>query len=180
MPHVFVVVITLALATLPAPAADMNYCRPYARDLTQVLVNYIWKRAYSNCLNVEGKDPVVPDNWQSAWLVVEPVAVTPVDLSKVGVVPATDNPKPKRKYIISDPLPDDPPVDVAPDSVKVASVTKAVAVTKSVTSVGKGRSGYAKGTAQWNSYCKRYWPASFDAKTGTIIKRGHRRIPCPA
>jgi hypothetical protein len=42
-----------------------------------------------------------------------------------------------------------------------------------------GRSGYAVNSPGWIAYCKKYWPASFDRKSGTVIKTGHKRIPCP-
>lgn len=42
-----------------------------------------------------------------------------------------------------------------------------------------GRSGYAVNSPEWIAYCTKYWPASFDRKSGTVIKTGHKRIPCP-
>jgi hypothetical protein len=42
-----------------------------------------------------------------------------------------------------------------------------------------GRSGYVVNSPEWIAYCKKFWPASFDSKSGTVIKTGHKRIPCP-
>jgi hypothetical protein len=42
-----------------------------------------------------------------------------------------------------------------------------------------GRSGYVVNSPGWIAYCKKYWPASFDPRSGTVIKTGHKRIPCP-
>src|SRR5262245_53380407 len=95
----------------PADGGSPDYCRPYARDLTQVMINYIWNRAYSTCLNVEGPDPTVPDNWQDAWKIVDPqldkigaeidaaLRLDKKKLSKIGVVPATADPTPDNEEV---------------------------------------------------------------------------------
>lgn len=124
-----------ALVTSLAPDAhgsSMDYCRPYARDLTQVLIKYIWMRAYASCVNSED-DPRVPDNWQSAWFLVDPIgenidpegvlkkkrklAVTPATagrLDKVASLPPLD----KVASLPPDPLPADPPADPPPSKSK--------------------------------------------------------------
>jgi hypothetical protein len=47
---------------------------------------------------------------------------------------------------------------------------------------GIGEAGAAPGTLTWIAWCRRNFPSSFDAKTGTVIleadNRGHR-VPCP-
>jgi len=48
--------------------------------------------------------------------------------------------------------------------------------------VAKGRSGFAAGSDQWKSWCRRHFPRSWDAKTGTVIlptSRKRARTPCP-
>src|SRR5262245_1882344 len=150
----------IALLATIALGASPEICRPYARDLTQLLINYAWNRAYSTCLNSDD-DPILPDTWRGAadvifgdqlsTSVVLPM-VRPQPLSELGVVPAIDP---------SD-VPDDPP-------------TRSVKPSKPV-----GKSGYAKGTKQWVVYCRRNYPASFRASDGTvIIKRGRKRTACP-
>jgi hypothetical protein len=165
----------LALAKLAA-AAEPDLCRPYASQFTDRLIKYMWNRAYHACLSRD-EVPTLPADTltalQAALLDTDPTLMheTPDDakatiidnLDKIGVVPATDSPKHKVKA--------DPPAD----PVKLAVLPKADSA-----KTGTGRSGYARGSAQWNAYCKRYWPASWDQKTGTVIKTGHKRIPCPA
>lgn len=165
-------VLLLAAIPLTAAAADGDYCRPYARDLTQKMINYIWQRAYSTCMNdVNGIEPAVPDDWQSAWKVIEVVPglddaghslIDPKKVRKLGVVPAAGKPR------IDDPLTLDdgePPatLDEPPAPVSKRSKVKSKA-----------------GNGVNDALCRKYFPASFRASDGTVIrKKGHKRVKCP-
>lgn len=193
-----VLVFTLLAATpllVPAETAEMALCRPYAAQLAQFMVKYVWLRAYNNCIADENeKPPQLPTDWQSALqqvvppteigevsepisseVITKPVTpeITPAELDKIGTKPATGRIKAKKVKTV--------PVHL-PDETKVASLPPEEPVTpdKADKPVKTGRSGFAKGTAEWNAYCKKYWPASFDAKTGTVIRSRHKRIQCPA
>jgi len=121
MPYLIVMACLLSIMSTPASSSDMNYCRPYAAKLTQTFINYVWKRAYSACLNVEGSDPLPPNNWLTAWQIVAPEAdmkivdatpkATTVDVAKIGNVPASG------PITIADP-PSDPVSDPADPPVK--------------------------------------------------------------
>jgi hypothetical protein len=76
------VLLLAALTSLPAAAADPDLCRPYARDLTQLMINRVWTRAYTTCLLLE-EDPVVPGSWTDAARIALPGWVPP------GEVPAS-------------------------------------------------------------------------------------------
>lgn len=127
MPYLIVMACLLSIMSTPASSSDMNYCRPYAAKLTQTFINYVWKRAYSACLNVEGSDPLPPNNWLTAWQIVAPeadlklVEASPrkVDVSKIGNVPATADPTPAAS---ADPPSD--PVDPVDQPVKKHKVIK--------------------------------------------------------
>jgi hypothetical protein len=112
----------------------MEYCRPYAARTVDLMIKYLWKRAYTSCINADD-DPAL--------------AATPPDALK-SIVPI-DLLLPSR-----------------PDQVTLDPPAPAV-----------GRSGYAVNSPEWIAYCKKNWPASFDRKSGTVIKTGHKRIPCP-
>jgi hypothetical protein len=127
MTRLFVALFAVLIAYRPATGASMEYCRPYAAQTVDLLVKYLWTRAYTSCLNADD-DPAV-------------AAAPPSALQSLVPIPdlTIDDPPPARH----------------------------------------GRSGYAVNSTGWIAYCKRNWPASFDRKSGTVIKTGHRRIPCP-
>lgn len=72
--------------THTANAASMEYCRPYAAKFSQTMINYIWNRAYTTCLN-EDEDPTLPTRWADA---VGIINGSPIDVSGIGVTPATE------------------------------------------------------------------------------------------
>jgi hypothetical protein len=151
MPYLIVTALVFMLTSTPATASDTNYCRPYAAKLTQTFINYVWNRAYTACLNVEGDDPLPPNNWMTAWRIVAPEAdlkvieASPVkvDLDKIGNVPATDAPKGKQVAAIdpTDPIdPVDPPPP--PDKpIKQPKTKPAVVKTASVDPTPKSSGG---------------------------------------
>lgn len=151
MPYLIVTALVFMLTSTPATASDTNYCRPYAAKLTQTFINYVWNRAYTACLNVEGDDPLPPNNWMTAWRIVAPEAdlkvieASPVkvDLDKIGNVPATDAPKGKQVAAIdpTDPIdPVDPPPP--PDKpIKQPKSKPAVVKTASVDPTPKSSGG---------------------------------------
>jgi hypothetical protein len=77
--------IVAATMTLSAPAfgASMEYCRPYAAQTAEMLMKYVWLRAYTNCLNAE-EDPKLPSSQATLFRLIPPAP---------GSVPATDTPK---------------------------------------------------------------------------------------
>ena len=127
MTRLFVALLAVLLAYGQATGASMEYCRPYAARTVDLMIKYLWTRAYTSCINSDD-DPAVAET-------------PPAALQALEAAPAT--------------ITDDPPAPAL------------------------GRSGYAVNSPEWIAYCKKNWPASFDSKSGTVIKTGHRRIPCP-
>jgi hypothetical protein len=186
-----ILIITVMVASpllLSAETAEMALCRPYAAQLAQFMVKYIWLRAYSDCIGDENpKPPQLPTDWQSALqkvmppteigVVDEATPVTPVDIDKIGIVPATEDPtpaKPTKKTKKAKPV-------TPPDENKVASLPSEPDKPDKSDKTGTGKSGFAKGSADWIKWCKRWYPKSFDVKTGNVIKlRPRRTVPCPA
>jgi|SRR5215467_4839543 len=57
------------LFSRPVHSAEADYCRPYAAQLSQKLIRYIWNRLYTTCLNSDQRPtPPVDDN--SAWALI--------------------------------------------------------------------------------------------------------------
>jgi hypothetical protein len=142
-------------------SASADYCRPYARDLTQVLINYIWERAYNTCMNVEGADPKVPDNWRSAWIVIDPTSnpteVTAATKIHIAALPKPLKPPPPVK-VDPDPLGLTPPAPIPDPPAKPSSATPDKA------------------------QCIKYWPRTYRASDNTIIRgdsKQRTRIKCP-
>jgi hypothetical protein len=148
-------------------AEDAAVCRPYARLATDNIIREVWQRAYNYCMNLEeGGAPRPPETWKDMMEVFNPKPPAPVSrpVHKVDEVPPGEAPA-------------SGPIDEKPAAKKKTVVEKSAVAAVKTSRVGK--SGFAKGSGDWNAYCKKNWPASFDAKTGTIIKRCHKRIPCP-
>lgn len=108
---VFVVVAVANRAHAGSPA----YCRPYSALAAERLMQWVWLRLYSSCLNVEGPDPVVPLTAAGVLATVVPEAI-----ESIGIVPASGPP--------GEPPTPTRPVDVtvmpeasdAPDAARVA------------------------------------------------------------
>lgn len=77
---------TVAMAALltctPAFGASMDYCRPYAAQTAEMLMKYVWLRAYSSCLNSD-EDPALPTSQASLFQLIPAPPPAP------GSVPAT-------------------------------------------------------------------------------------------
>jgi hypothetical protein len=73
-------------------AADADLCRPFATKYTQIVINKIWLRSFSICLNSD-ELPDLPSDWQEALKRIIP-SDTPrvLPLDQQGVVPATGKP----------------------------------------------------------------------------------------
>ena len=67
----------LVAGVLPAAAASMDYCRPYASRVAEATIRMTWLRAYTSCLNSEG-DPAVPTGWAEVLRLIDPPADPPV------------------------------------------------------------------------------------------------------
>ncbi len=83
-------VILLAIAAIVfslsvAFSASMDYCRPYANQVTQRMMSYVWNRAYSTCLNLDD-EPKLPTRWED---IAHVVTSGEMDTSGLGVVPAS-------------------------------------------------------------------------------------------
>lgn len=75
--------LAFVLSINEADGASTEYCRPYARDMTQAAITYIWNRAYTTCLNSDEDPPLITD-WHAVLGIVDPDAV--------GNTPATESP----------------------------------------------------------------------------------------
>jgi hypothetical protein len=152
----------LLMMTGSAWAEDAEVCRPYARLATDSIIREVWNRAYNHCMNLEeGGNPTPPDTWAAMEEMLSPKLPMPVS-------------RPVHK---SEPPPGSVPASGPPADEVIAD--KPVAAPEPAAK-GTGSSGYVRGSKEWNAYCRKYWPASWDAKTGTVIKSGHKRVPCPA
>lgn len=80
--------LAFVLGTAPVWGASMDYCRPFAAQVSQALVTYAWNRAYTYCLN-QDEDPAIPDMEGILKIVVPTLPVIPVPRPEVGDVPAT-------------------------------------------------------------------------------------------
>lgn len=58
------------LASSPAGAAEANICRPYARQIADLVIKFTWFRAYTICLNSD-EPPAVPVTALEALSLVE-------------------------------------------------------------------------------------------------------------
>lgn len=132
-------------------AASMDYCRPYAAKFTQAMINYIWNRAYTTCLNSDD-DPTVPTRWPDA---VGIVNGSPLDVSAIGNSPATD----------------------ASESAIASEEEKKILPESEVRGSAKEENSSTK--AAWRAQCASEY-RSWDAKTETVKRKGHRaRETCP-
>jgi hypothetical protein len=67
-----VVAIAALLTCTPAFGASVEYCKPYAASTTEMLVKYVWLRAYTSCLNAD-EEPKLSPATQEALIQMMPV-----------------------------------------------------------------------------------------------------------
>lgn len=84
---------SLLLAASPVGAADPDYCRPYAAQLSQRLITYVWNRAYTTCLN-EDEPPALPLTNEEGWKIIfdKFVQAQPIETKGLADKPATEKP----------------------------------------------------------------------------------------
>lgn len=165
-----------------ARAATMNYCETYADRVAQYSPDakagekarqFVRDKAFYECLNMDEEPPLPQD---ALGLSMDPSG------SPFKVL---DAPDPSL-------VPDQPELQAEPQkpaeparkeaSVSLDSDTPGVSAKTSVaiSDDGQGRgSGQAKGSEKWKAFCARYYPNSFDPKTGTVVpaKLG-KRVAC--
>jgi len=56
--------VAMLMAT-PVFGASIDYCKPYAAQTTEMMVKYLWLRAYSSCLNADEEPQVSPATQES-------------------------------------------------------------------------------------------------------------------
>lgn len=81
------------LTTTHVFGASMEVCRPYAAQTAEMLMKYVWLRAYSSCLNSD-EDPAAPMSQATLFELLPPAP---------GSVPATEAPKTAPKKAEFDP-----------------------------------------------------------------------------
>jgi hypothetical protein len=144
----------LMMMTMTANAAEPAICRGYATELLNMHMKWMWTRAYTHCINEEEDSPKVPDNWEGAMRVIDPL-LTPIMSLDQGNVAAVMEGMPTP--------PSRPAAAPAP--------------------TGKaGKSGFPTGSDDWKRWCRQNYPRSWDAKSGTVIlptSRQRARSPCP-
>jgi len=77
------IVVTVMTLSTPAFGASMEYCRPYAAQAAEMLMKYVWLRAYTSCLNYD-EEPKLPTSQATLFQLIPPPP---------GSVPATAAPK---------------------------------------------------------------------------------------
>jgi hypothetical protein len=160
--------VILVLTATSVVAADPEVCRPYARLLTDNVIREVWTRAYTHCLNLEEDNPIPPETWQGLQQVLNAEPPKPI----ASPIHHANEPPPGEVPASGPPSPSQGDLPAGAGNPSAHGDLPAVQST--------GRSGFVRGTAEWQAYCKKYWPASWDPKTQTVIKTRHKRIPCPA
>jgi hypothetical protein len=195
MTRLFLPAALLALA-LPLPgwplaagAATMNYCETYADRVAQYSPaakadeqarQFIRDKAFYACLNMD-EEPPLPES--ALGLFIDPsgspfrVLDAPVTATAPTILP---QPSPAT------PLQDTPQetggsLNADTPGNVVARAAEGTGETGTpIEDDGQGRgSGHPKGSEKWEAFCAKFYPNSFDPKSGTVIpaKIG-RRVAC--
>jgi hypothetical protein len=152
-----IVIIGIYALVTCAHAAEDEVCRPYATQLLNNNMTWLWWRAFNHCklLEEDKPKPPQPGNWRGALDILEPDH-TPI--SEIGNVPATEEiPKP----------PERPAEAITPPPAQAATPARSSA-----------------GVAAARAKCKSTHPAGFQANSGTgtfntLFKGKWVRVPCP-
>jgi hypothetical protein len=148
-----------------AYAASEAYCALYAREYAidtvqpqaaAAMLQSVQDQAYYRCLN-QDEDPQLPQTPRSSgYFSVDAVASAPI-------AAAPDAAKPQ------------------PTAVPSPVIAKAAVVAPSQATVIYHGSGLTPWTAEWQAWCAKYFPNSWDPKTGTVIHQSsatHERVLC--
>jgi hypothetical protein len=170
-----------------AKAATMNYCETYADRVAQYSPaakadeqarQFIRDKAFYACLNMDDEPPL-PESALGLFIDPSGSPFRVLDAPEAATAPTI--------------VPQQREAGEGEASVSLDADTPGETVTGSVTNGetggetdplladdGQGRgSGHAKGSDEWEAFCAKYYPNSFEPKTGTVIpaKLG-RRVAC--
>ena len=147
----------LYLATCVAHAAEDAVCKPYASDLLNRQMNWLWQRAFNHCKLLEENAPNPPPegDWQGAMRILDP-NYTPLPISEIGNTPAGDKP----------PMPQERPAAASPPA--------------PVQAAAPARSSASAAAAK----CKSTHPSGFQANKGAgtynvLVGKKWVRVACP-
>ncbi len=171
---------------LAARAATMNYCETYADRVAQYSPaakaddqarQFIRDKAFYECLNMDEEPPLPQD---ALGLSMDPTG------SPFKVLDAPDAATARTMA----PQPSQPGEKTGGEAASVSmdadtpgesgGETGGGAAKTASADDGQGRgSGQPRGSEKWEAFCAKYYPNSFDPKTGTVIpaKLG-RRVAC--
>jgi hypothetical protein len=154
----------VSLAASAASAASPAYCalyaREYALDTVQPnaaagMLQSVQDQAYYRCLNMD-EDPPLPR--KSAYFGTDVAKPSP---AAAAIATA----------IVEDVKPTTPKPTAAPKATPQRTVATASA-SKPASSSSRRVSGLTAWTPEWEAHCARYFPKSWDPKTGTVLPYG--------
>jgi hypothetical protein len=192
-------VAALAIGVSAASAASPAYCALYAREFVMraavesqgsIPPKHIHDRAYHKCLNMDD-EPLLPTAYADpatdgtggpfvldegsadasgsedsvdAATVEKPAVKAPAAKSAPAKETAALEPDPepaRKRWVVTKPTLKDRLVGMVPNWLKPSSKPDARP------SVTGGR--FEKWSPEWRAHCEKYFPKSFDPKTGTVI-----------
>src|SRR4029450_9306902 len=80
-----IVAMAALLTCTTAFGASVEYCKPYAAQTTEMLIKYMWLRAYTSCLNSDEDPRPTPATQES---LIKLMPVEPVEPVEPEAVPA--------------------------------------------------------------------------------------------
>jgi hypothetical protein len=148
-------------ASAASPAYCALYAREYALDTVQPnaaagMLQSIQDQAYYRCLNMD-EDPPLPR--KSAYF--------GTDLAKPSPAAAA-----LATAIVEDAKPTTPKPTAAPKPTQSRTVATASASRTSTSTSSRRGSGLSAWTPEWEAHCAKYFPNSWDPKTGTVLPYG--------
>ena len=157
-----ILILAAGTASAAAPAYCALYAREYAIDTVQPqaaagMLQSVQDQAYYRCLN-QDDDPPLPQ--QSAYFGGDINA----SLSASGQDSASDPVSPP----LPTPRPAQPAAPPAPPRSTTVAAKAPVVTASNQSTAGYRPSGLTAWTPEWQAWCQRNFPNSWDPKTGTI------------
>ncbi len=165
-----------------AHAASMTYCAFYAQqralvaspqDLTIQQPQTLRERAFYECVNMDDEPPLpVLGNVQSVEATSE-LAFIDAMSQESGLLPIDAEPVKETEQTAKS-----EPIDTA-GSVAALDTTETEAATTAKDEPKPIVTGLKVGSPEWEAWCSKHYPNSFDPKTGTVLpKSTGRRTKC--
>jgi hypothetical protein len=171
---------------LAAGAATMNYCETYADRVAQYSPaakadeqarQFVRDKAFYTCLNMD-EEPPLPESALGLFIDPSSSPFRVLDAPEAVTAPALAPQQPPASEGQEQPAQDGASVSLDADTPGGSEGAGETGPAPADDGQGRG-SGHAKGSDEWEAFCAKYYPNSFDPKTGTVIpaKLG-RRVAC--